>query len=433
MYCIRLMVLTRPRERALHVDTRARHWCKPCLPAGRECIPGSRQPAIIFFDEIDGLAPVRSSKTDQIHNSIVATLLALMDGLDSRGRVVVLGATNRVDAIDGALRRPGRFDRELAFPLPNATARAEILRIHTRAWEKPPSAPLLEQLATRCVGYCGADLKALCTEAAVHALRRRYPQIYESDEKLLIDPGQVVPGRVDFRAAMEAITPASHRAAQAHARPLGPLRSPLMGPSLEVAVEAVRLAFPPAAMAANASGDSGASGTGQAGALAGVPPGLTFELDDLEEDGTEDEDASLELLEELDGGNKEGRGTLSSSTSSSAAAAAAAVAALEFINYPMARQPRLLLAGPPGSGQAPLGAALLHELESFPVHAVGLPSLLADGGGSGSRVRPRFDATSSSQLNGKQSTTHDSCCCRHATSDVSPSATPKWSHLQSMI
>ena len=75
-----------------------------------------RQPAIIFFDELDGLAPVRSSKTDQIHNSLVATLLALMDGLDNRGRVVVLGATNRVDSIDGALRRPGRFDRELAFP-----------------------------------------------------------------------------------------------------------------------------------------------------------------------------------------------------------------------------------------------------------------------------------------------------------------------------
>ena len=70
-----------------------------------------RQPSIIFFDEIDGLAPVRSSKSDQIHNSLVATLLSLMDGLDNRGRVVVLGATNRVDSIDGALRRPGRFDR----------------------------------------------------------------------------------------------------------------------------------------------------------------------------------------------------------------------------------------------------------------------------------------------------------------------------------
>ena len=351
-----------------------------------------RQPAIIFFDEIDGLAPVRSSKTDQIHNSIVATLLALMDGLDSRGRVVVLGATNRVDAIDGALRRPGRFDRELAFPLPNAAARFEILKIHTRAWEKPPPSLLLEQLAARCVGYCGADLKALCTEAAVHALRRRYPQIYESDDKLLIDPGQILPGRVDFRAAMEAITPASHRSAQAHARPLGPLRQPLMGPALGKAVEATFLAFPPAAMAANAdknaAGSSGSSGSSK-------PPtaSMVFDLDDLDDD----DDDGLELLEELDGGGaggfEGGAGKTSAVSnergvsdrdglSGASAAAALATAALEFLNCPLARQPRLLLHGPCGSGQAPLAAALLHELEAFPVHAVGLPSLLADGGRS---------------------------------------------------
>ena len=77
------------------------------------------RPSIIFFDEIDGLAPVRSSRQDQIHSSIVSTLLALMDGLDSRGEVVVIGATNRIDAIDPALRRPGRFDREFLFPLPS--------------------------------------------------------------------------------------------------------------------------------------------------------------------------------------------------------------------------------------------------------------------------------------------------------------------------
>jgi len=77
------------------------------------------RPAIIFFDEIDGLAPVRSSRQDQIHSSIVSTLLALMDGLDSRGEIVVIGATNRIDAIDPALRRPGRFDREFQFALPH--------------------------------------------------------------------------------------------------------------------------------------------------------------------------------------------------------------------------------------------------------------------------------------------------------------------------
>lgn len=77
------------------------------------------RPSIIFFDEIDGLAPVRSSRQDQIHSSIVSTLLALMDGLDSRGEIVVIGATNRIDAIDPALRRPGRFDREFQFSLPD--------------------------------------------------------------------------------------------------------------------------------------------------------------------------------------------------------------------------------------------------------------------------------------------------------------------------
>ncbi len=77
------------------------------------------RPSIIFFDEIDGLAPVRSSRQDQIHSSIVSTLLALMDGLDNRGEIVVIGATNRIDAIDPALRRPGRFDREFVFPLPS--------------------------------------------------------------------------------------------------------------------------------------------------------------------------------------------------------------------------------------------------------------------------------------------------------------------------
>jgi len=89
------------------------------------------QPSIIFFDEIDGLAPVRSVKQDQIHASIVSTLLALMDGLDSRGQVIIIGATNRPDAIDPALRRPGRFDRELMFSLPDAPARTAILNIHT--------------------------------------------------------------------------------------------------------------------------------------------------------------------------------------------------------------------------------------------------------------------------------------------------------------
>ena len=91
----------------------------------------NQQPSIIFFDEIDGLAPVRSSKQDQIHASIVSMLLALMDGMGSRGQVIVIGATNRPHAIDPTLRRPGRLDRELYFPLPSLEAREKVLGIMT--------------------------------------------------------------------------------------------------------------------------------------------------------------------------------------------------------------------------------------------------------------------------------------------------------------
>jgi len=120
------------------------------------------QPSIIFFDEIDGLAPVRSSKQDQIHASIVSTLLALMDGMDGRGQVIVIGATNRPDAIDPALRRPGRFDREFYFPLPSLEAREKILGIMTRNWEGwtgERGKDNIKGLAKLTKGYGGADLR----------------------------------------------------------------------------------------------------------------------------------------------------------------------------------------------------------------------------------------------------------------------------------
>lgn len=120
------------------------------------------QPSIIFFDEIDGLAPVRSSKQDQIHASIVSTLLALMDGMDGRGQVVVIGATNRPDAVDPALRRPGRFDREFYFPLPTLEARNKILRIMTKkwaGWEGEKGEEQVVSLAKLTKGYGGADLR----------------------------------------------------------------------------------------------------------------------------------------------------------------------------------------------------------------------------------------------------------------------------------
>src|SRR5208282_5121599 len=117
------------------------------------------QPSIIFFDEIDGLAPVRSSKQEQIHASIVSTLLALMDGMDGRGQVIVIGATNRPDSVDPALRRPGRFDREFYFPLPDIKARKSIIDIHTKKWDPPLEEEFKMQLALQTKGYGGADLR----------------------------------------------------------------------------------------------------------------------------------------------------------------------------------------------------------------------------------------------------------------------------------
>ncbi|KAL6737449.1 hypothetical protein Aduo_011091 [Ancylostoma duodenale] len=170
------------------------------------------RPSIIFFDEIDGLAPVRSSKQDQIHSSIVSTLLALMDGLDNRGEVVVIGATNRLDTLDPALRRPGRFDRELKFSLPDANARLQILTIHTSKWgDSQPDEKTLKWLADGTSGYCGADLQYLCTEAVLVALRSRFPHIYMSKERLKLDPSDLVIDKNCFTTAMRRITPASRR------------------------------------------------------------------------------------------------------------------------------------------------------------------------------------------------------------------------------
>ncbi|XP_071723599.1 uncharacterized protein [Rutidosis leptorrhynchoides] len=151
------------------------------------------QPSIIFFDEIDGLAPCRTRRQDQTHNSVVSTLLALMDGLKSRGSVVVIGATNRPDAMDPALRRPGRFDREIYFPLPSVEDRAGILSLHTQRWPKPVSGSLLKWIAQRTVGFAGADLQALCTQAALIALKRNFPlqKMLSAAEKKISGANQV--------------------------------------------------------------------------------------------------------------------------------------------------------------------------------------------------------------------------------------------------
>ncbi|XP_046417466.1 ATPase family AAA domain-containing protein 2-like [Neodiprion fabricii] len=171
------------------------------------------RPCIIFFDEVDGLAPIRSSHQDYVHASVVSTLLALMDGLDSNSEVIVIGSTNRLDAIDPALRRPGRFDKELYFPLPSYNARKEILAVHIESWKQKPSQKFLAYLAAKTVGFCGSDLQAICAEAVMCCVRRTYPQIYTSKSKYQINERSLKIEKQDFLKAQQNIVPASQRAA----------------------------------------------------------------------------------------------------------------------------------------------------------------------------------------------------------------------------
>eukprot|EP00916_Digyalum_oweni_P006493 GHVL01011151.1.p1 GENE.GHVL01011151.1~~GHVL01011151.1.p1 ORF type:complete len:941 (+),score=130.19 GHVL01011151.1:157-2979(+) len=150
-------------------------------------------PSIIFLDELDGLAPMRNSKSEAIHGSIVATLLSLMDGLEDAGRVVVIGATNRPGSLDPALRRPGRFDKELYFPLPSVSQRAEILSIHTKNWHPtPPSKDFLTVFAERLHNFSGADIRGLCTETVLRATRSQ--NIIKMLESITVN--QIAPPRI---------------------------------------------------------------------------------------------------------------------------------------------------------------------------------------------------------------------------------------------
>uniref|UniRef100_A0A452VAZ4 ATPase family AAA domain-containing protein 2 n=1 Tax=Ursus maritimus TaxID=29073 RepID=A0A452VAZ4_URSMA len=287
------------------------------------------RPSIIFFDEIDGLAPVRSSRQDQIHSSIVSTLLALMDGLDSRGEIVVIGATNRLDSIDPALRRPGRFDREFLFSLPDKDARKEILKIHTRDWNPKPLDIFLEELAENCVGYCGADIKSICSEAALCALRRRYPQIYTTSEKLQLDLSSINISAKDFEVAMQKMIPAAQRAVASPGQALSTVVKPLLQSTVHKILEALQRVFPHAETRTNKALDSAWS-----------------------------------LLEFL---------------SPSPPTPAPTHTLISFRNacyQPMSFRPRILIVGEPGFGQGShLAPAVIHALEKFAVYTLDIPVL----------------------------------------------------------
>ena len=194
-------------------------------------------PSIIFLDEVDGFAPGRSDRTDSNHRSLVTMLLGLMDGLSGRGDVVVLGATNRVDAVDPALRRPGRFDREVRFVPPDQAGRRQILRIFTRAWSPPPPAALLDDLAARSPGYVGADLRGVCTEATVRALRRKNAQLFAGGPVSRPEPVTAADvTAADWDAALAEYVPSGRRPVRQVARPLPARLEPLLGASLQRAV-----------------------------------------------------------------------------------------------------------------------------------------------------------------------------------------------------
>jgi transitional endoplasmic reticulum ATPase len=168
-------------------------------------------PSIIFIDEIDAIAPKREEAYGDVEKRVVAQLLALMDGLNDRGNVIVLGATNRPDSVDPALRRPGRFDREFEISVPNEDGRLEILEIHTRGM--PISDDIdLKDLSSELHGYTGADIKSLCREAALKSIRRYLPEIDLETEKI---PSEVLQSMqiklIDFYDAMHEVVPTAMR------------------------------------------------------------------------------------------------------------------------------------------------------------------------------------------------------------------------------
>ncbi|KAK6456961.1 uncharacterized protein RJT20DRAFT_127066 [Scheffersomyces xylosifermentans] len=291
----------------------------------------NQQPAIIFFDEIDGLAPVRSSKQEQIHASIVSTLLALMDGMDNRGQVIVIGATNRPDSIDPALRRPGRFDREFYFPLPDINSRKEILKIHTRKWTPPLAEPFVEKIAELTKGYGGADLRALCTEAALHSIQRKYPQIYRTNEKLEVHPSKVKVIAKDFMKSIEKIVPSSARSTSSGSAPLPDHLKPLLQGSLTEITAKLNDLLPDAV---------GLPGKKKITAL---DEALYLDPSIDDEDGGF---ARQQLLRNLENSR--------------------------------VCKPHLLICGNPGNGQQYVSAAVLNYLEGFQVQSLDMGNIFGD-------------------------------------------------------
>jgi len=167
-------------------------------------------PSIIFIDEIDAIAPKREEVTGEVERRIVAQLLTLMDGLKSRGQVVVIGATNRPDALDQALRRPGRFDREIEIGVPDKDGRMEVLQIHTRGMPLDKKVDL-DEIAEITHGFVGADIESLCKESAMRVLRRVLPDIKADEEIPKETLKKMIVTKSDFKEALKEIQPSALR------------------------------------------------------------------------------------------------------------------------------------------------------------------------------------------------------------------------------
>lgn len=170
-----------------------------------------KAPTIIFIDEIDSIAPKREEVTGEVERRVVSQLLSLMDGLEARGKVIVIAATNRPNALDPALRRPGRFDREIEIKVPDKKGRLEILQIHTRHMPLAPDVDL-EKLASVTHGFVGADLEYLCKEAAMKTLRRMLPELKLEEDRLspeVLD--KLIVTMKDFEDALKDVMPSAMR------------------------------------------------------------------------------------------------------------------------------------------------------------------------------------------------------------------------------
>jgi transitional endoplasmic reticulum ATPase len=167
-------------------------------------------PSIVFIDEIDAIAPKREEVSGETERRVVAQLLTLMDGLKTRGQVVVIGATNRPDALDAALRRPGRFDREIEIGVPDKDGRQEVLQIHTRGMPLDDKVDL-DEIAEITHGFVGADLEMLCKEAAMRVLRRILPDIKADEEIPKETLKKMIIKRADFKEALKEVQPSALR------------------------------------------------------------------------------------------------------------------------------------------------------------------------------------------------------------------------------